>query len=80
MNHIFAVQIVNPEPATLALPGNLLEMQDLRPHLRLPEPESEQPPQVIAHDHFRSTGFFFLNFYWSIVDLQCCVSFRCTME
>ena len=22
--------------------------------------------------------FCFFNFYWSIVDLQCCVSFRCT--
>ena len=24
------------------------------------------------------TNFFFFYFYWSIVDLQCCVSFRCT--
>ena len=22
-------------------------------------------------------SFLFLNFYWSLVDLQCCVSFRC---
>lgn len=28
MNHIFTLQIVNPEPATLALPGNLVEKQD----------------------------------------------------
>ena len=24
--------------------------------------------------------FFFFNFYWSVVDLQCCVSFRCTAK
>ena len=24
--------------------------------------------------------FFFFNFYWGIVDLQCCVSYRCTAK
>ena len=26
------------------------------------------------------SDFFFFNFYWSIVDLQCCVNFRCTAK
>jgi len=25
-------------------------------------------------------GLFLNKFYWSIVDLQCCVSFRCTAQ
>ena len=31
--------------------------------------------EVIAH-----YDFLFKNFYWSIVDLQCCISFRCTAK
>ena len=39
----------------------------------------------IRNSYFLSLSQFsndisFFNFYWSIVDLQCCVSFRCTAK
>ena len=42
---------------------------------------------VLFHIHVFFTGlsdklcdFFLKNFYWCIVDLQCCVSFQCTAK
>ena len=32
------------------------------------------------HGKIRAFIYLFLNFYWGIVDLQCCVSFRYTAK
>ena len=42
--------------------------------------DSEKPRKVHLMSFLSVPLYFFLNFYWDIIDLQCCVSFKCTVK
>ena len=57
----------------------LPEFQEI--HSLKPSPLARKlPPRELGRDGGHFLFFFLINFYWSTVVFQCCVSFCCTMK
>ena len=71
--------LLDKQPYFLSAPVITLDKQLMEPTVTL-QFFLYKPPPFWIRGHNSSASFFKINFYWSIVDLQCCVSFRCTAK
>ena len=68
-------------PPWCRLQGAGLSRVSPRPVLEQPDPESTNKNMRTLNIELGNSSIFFLNkFYWRLVDLQCCVSFRSTAK
>ena len=66
---------INPTRSIITL--NIIALKALIKRPEIVRVDKKRRPHICCPDE---TYFDFKKFYWSGVDLQCCVSFRCTAK